>query len=70
MIVINHGDGIVTIYMHCHAMYVTAGQKVTKGQNIAIVGNTGNSTGPHLHFSLFLKGESVDPMNYVRKPVY
>ena len=65
MIVINHGDGIVTIYMHCHAMYVTAGQKVTKGQNIAIVGNTGNSTGPHLHFQVELNGVPVNPLNYL-----
>jgi len=65
MIVINHGGGIVSIYMHCHAMYVFAGQKVTKGQNIAAVGNTGNSTGPHLHFQVNVNGVPTNPLNYL-----
>ena len=65
MIVVNHGGGIVSIYMHCHAMYVSAGQKVTKGQNIAAVGNTGNSTGPHLHFQVNVNGVPTNPLNYL-----
>lgn len=65
MIVINHGDGLVTIYMHCHAMYVSAGQRVEKGQNIAAVGSTGNSTGPHLHFQVEKNGTPVNPLGYL-----
>ena len=65
MIVINHGGGKVTIYMHCNAMYVSAGQKVTKGQHIAAVGTTGNSTGPHLHFQVEINGVPTNPRNYL-----
>lgn len=62
---INHGDGLVTIYMHNSALYVSAGDTVTKGQNIAAAGSTGNSTGSHLHFQVMLNGTAVDPMNYL-----
>jgi len=65
MISINHGDGKVTIYMHCNAMYVTPGQKVTKGQHIAAVGSTGNSTGPHLHFQVEINGVPTNPRKYL-----
>lgn len=67
---ISHGTGVVTLYAHCSSLAVKKGQTVKAGQVIAYVGMSGSATGPHLHFSLFLKGESVDPMNYVRKPVY
>lgn len=65
MITISHGNGLSTIYMHCHTMYVTAGQTVSKGQNIGLVGTTGNSTGPHLHFQVMLNGTPVNPRNYL-----
>ena len=64
LIVINHGDGKVTKYMHCNALYVRSGQKVSKGQHIAAVGSTGNSTGPHLHFQLEINGVPKNPVNY------
>ena len=64
-IIINHGNGLQTYYMHCHKIYVKAGQKVSKGQNIAIVGTTGNSTGPHLHFQVMSGGTPVNPQNYL-----
>lgn len=65
LLVINHGGGLATYYMHCSAIYVSAGQSVTKGQNVAAVGTTGNSTGPHLHFQVMLNGTPVNPANYL-----
>lgn len=65
MIVINHGNGLQTYYMHCSRIFVSAGTKVSKGQNIGAVGTTGNSTGPHLHFQVMSGGRPVNPMNYL-----
>lgn len=65
MLVINHGNGLLTYYMHCSKIYVSAGQTVSRGQNVAAVGTTGNSTGPHLHFQVMLNGTPVNPANYL-----
>ncbi len=65
-IMINHGSGLYTIYMHCSALYVSKGQTVSKGQNIAAVGSTGRSTGPHLHFGVRLNGNYTSPWNYLK----
>ena len=65
-IYINHGSGLVTIYMHASALYVKAGQSVAKGDKIAAVGTTGTSTGNHLHFGVRLNGSYVDPMGYFK----
>ena len=64
-IVISHGNGIVTKYMHNSALYVSAGQTVSKGQNIAAVGNTGYSFGSHCHFQVEVNGTAVNPYNYL-----
>ena len=64
-VVINHGNGLVTKYMHHSALAVSAGQYVQKGQQIGYVGNTGNSFGAHLHFQVELNNVAVNPQNYL-----
>ena len=63
-VTIDHGNGFHTVYMHASARYVKVGQKVSAGQQIAAVGSTGYSTGPHLHFGIMKNGVYVNPMNY------
>ena len=58
-------DGFLTYYAHCSSLYVSAGQSVTKGQNICAVGLTGNTSGYHVHFEVRYNGTSVNPMNYM-----
>ena len=64
-IVIAHGNGLVTKYMHSSATYVVPGDYVESGQNIGAVGNTGNSFGAHLHFQVEVDGVAVNPLNYL-----
>lgn len=65
MIKIDHNNGYETYYAHCSRLLVKKGQTVAKGDVIARVGSTGNSTGPHLHFEVLKNGKSQNPMNYV-----
>lgn len=62
--IINHGD-LATLYQHCSSILVSSGQSVSTGQNIALVGSTGASTGPHLHFEVWVNGTPVDPRLYL-----
>ena len=64
-ITIDHGNGVKTSYLHCSKLLVSVGDTVKQGEVIGLVGSTGISTGPHLHFSLILDGTNVDPLGYV-----
>ena len=62
MILINHGNGVMTRYGHASKLMVSAGQHVNKGQTIGLVGSTGISTGPHLHFEVIINGQTINPI--------
>ena len=64
-VMIDHGNGFVTVYGHASELACSTGDVVSQGQTIAYVGSTGNSTGPHLHFEIRLNGDYQDPLNYV-----
>ncbi len=64
-VLLYHGDGMTTLYGHCSKLLVKAGDYVERGQRIALVGTTGVSTGPHLHFEVRIDGETRDPMDYL-----
>lgn len=63
---IQHANGLVTLYAHLQSVKVVKGQQVSRGQTIGLIGSTGNSTGPHLHFEVIKNGVRVNPLNYVR----
>ncbi len=65
-VVINHGDGFSSMYAHMTHYIVSVGQHVEQGQVIGYVGSTGWSTGPHLHFTIYYNGGTVNPMGYIR----
>lgn len=66
LLIIDHGNGYTTYYGHCSAFYVSEGDTVTRGQSIAAVGLTGNTTGSHVHFEVRLGGSAQNPLNYLK----
>jgi murein DD-endopeptidase MepM/ murein hydrolase activator NlpD len=65
LVVVDHGSGLATAYAHASSILVSLGQQVSQGQTIALVGSTGNSSGPHLHFEVRVNGTAVDPLGYL-----
>lgn len=65
LVEINHGDGYVTRYGHNERMLVSVGQTVKRGEPIALMGSTGRSTGPHVHFEVLRNGRQVDPLSFI-----
>lgn len=65
-VILSHSDGYQTLYAHLDEIYVRAGQNVNQSVSLGKSGNTGQSTGPHLHFSLFRNGKALDPMKYMK----
>ncbi|HED18271.1 MAG TPA: M23 family metallopeptidase, partial [Gammaproteobacteria bacterium] len=66
LVEINHGNGYSTRYGHCQQILVAVGDKVEPGQKIALMGSSGRSTGPHVHYEVLKNGRQVDPTRYVR----
>lgn len=64
-LIVNHGNGMSTLYAHCSKIYARVGQSVQRGETIAAVGSTGYSTGPHLHFEVIINGVKVNPSPYI-----
>ncbi|HCU25132.1 MAG TPA: peptidase M23, partial [Deltaproteobacteria bacterium] len=64
-IILDHGYGITTLYGHASELFVKEGERVNRGSKIAAVGNTGSSTGPHLHYEVHVDGIPTDPMKYI-----
>ena len=65
LVVVDHGNGLSTAYAHASSILVSVGQTVSQGQTVSLVGSTGHSTGPHLHFEVRVNGVAVDPLPYL-----
>jgi murein DD-endopeptidase MepM/ murein hydrolase activator NlpD len=65
LVVVDHANGLATAYAHASAILVAVGQQVAQGETVALVGSTGNSSGPHLHFEVRVNGVAVDPLLYL-----
>ena len=69
-VIIDHGNGMRTLYAHCSRVMVTAGSQVSPATVIALAGNTGRSNGPHLHLEVLREGVPLDPLNYLERERY
>jgi len=67
MVEVNHGGGLVTRYAHAKSLLVSVGDVVKKGQKIAVMGSTGRSTGPHVHYEVIKYGRQIDPNRYIHR---
>ncbi|MBA3401906.1 MAG: peptidoglycan DD-metalloendopeptidase family protein [Actinobacteria bacterium] len=65
LVVVDHGNGLATAYAHASVILVGVGQRVSQGETVSLVGSTGNSSGPHLHFEVRVNGVAVDPLLYL-----
>lgn len=65
LVVVDHGVGLATAYAHASVIVVVVGQQVSQGETVSLVGSTGNSSGPHLHFEVRVNGDAVDPLFYL-----
>jgi murein DD-endopeptidase MepM/ murein hydrolase activator NlpD len=65
LVVVDHGNGLSTAYAHNSSLAVSVGQSVAAGELVSYSGNTGNSTGPHVHFEVRVNGSAVDPLGYL-----
>jgi murein DD-endopeptidase MepM/ murein hydrolase activator NlpD len=65
LVVVDHGNGLATAYAHASTILVAVGQQVSQGETVSLVGSTGNSSGPHLHFEVRVNGVAVDPLLYL-----
>jgi murein DD-endopeptidase MepM/ murein hydrolase activator NlpD len=67
LVEVDHGDGLVTRYAHCKTLKVEVGDLVQKGQVLALMGSTGRSTGPHVHFEVLRHGKTENPQTYISR---
>jgi len=65
LVAVDHGNGLSTAYAHNSSLAVSVGQSVAAGEIVSYSGNTGNSTGPHVHFEVRVNGSAVDPLGYL-----
>ncbi|TLY72246.1 MAG: M23 family metallopeptidase [Gammaproteobacteria bacterium] len=65
LVEISHGDGYVTRYAHNQRTLVAVGQMVKRGESVALMGSTGRSTGPHVHFEVLRNGRQVNPLSFI-----